>query len=622
MANEMTTTGRHTGRIIRARYDAAQTTNDNRRHWSAADALSADAAMSPAVRRVLRNRCRYEEANNSFAKGIVCTIANDTIGTGPTLQVTLGEGYQDLEKAIEVRFAEWAKAIRLAQKMRTMRMSRCTAGEVFALFGDNPRIDNLVTLDVALIEAEQVADPAIATALDPNNSDGILHDEAGNPVVYRILKEHPGSILMSSANDYQDVDADFVFHYYRQDRPGQRRGIPELTPSIQSFAELRRYCNAVLAAAETAADFAALIYTDSPADEAESAKTPESMDLVELVKRMGMVLPQGYKAEQLRAEQPTTTYPQFIDKKLAEIARCLNVPFTIAALDSSSSNLSARYLDAQIYNKNILIDRADLEAFLDRLLKLWLIWAVRIPGYLPRPLPQLPADSGLMVPRISVMHEWVWPSLGEHADPDKVASAQSQRLSSGTTSLPREMANMGLDWETEQATAARAMGITVEQYRKLLCVKLFGQLPEAAPAAPAPDPEDSTLAWKREMLKQLLAVPQAREAVYNGVNIEDLIAASGLMPEKGYKAPYAAVIAPAGKLVSGAVVRDPEGDIVGGDVENELPADSASATGGTRNGMGEVEPGDGAGGDGEGQKKDKADAEEAEADPDRPTDAE
>lgn len=32
------------GRDIRARYDAAQTTSENVRHWSLADALSADAA--------------------------------------------------------------------------------------------------------------------------------------------------------------------------------------------------------------------------------------------------------------------------------------------------------------------------------------------------------------------------------------------------------------------------------------------------------------------------------------------------------------------------------------------------------------------------------------------------
>jgi capsid protein len=70
-------------RLLRARYDAAATTDNNRRHWANADGLSANAANSPEVRRILRNRSRYEVANNSYARGIVLTLANDCIGTGP-----------------------------------------------------------------------------------------------------------------------------------------------------------------------------------------------------------------------------------------------------------------------------------------------------------------------------------------------------------------------------------------------------------------------------------------------------------------------------------------------------------------------------------------------------------
>jgi len=70
------------GVLIRARFDSAQTNADNRRHWANADGLSANAAANPEVRRILRNRARYEVANNSYARGIVLTLANDVIGTG------------------------------------------------------------------------------------------------------------------------------------------------------------------------------------------------------------------------------------------------------------------------------------------------------------------------------------------------------------------------------------------------------------------------------------------------------------------------------------------------------------------------------------------------------------
>ena len=87
---------------IRARYDAAATTDANRKHWANADGLSADAAASTEVRRILRNRARYEVANNSYASGIVATLANDVVGTGPRLQVLTDD--PDANNAIEQAF--------------------------------------------------------------------------------------------------------------------------------------------------------------------------------------------------------------------------------------------------------------------------------------------------------------------------------------------------------------------------------------------------------------------------------------------------------------------------------------------------------------------------------------
>ena len=44
---------------INAKYDAAQTTPDNSRHWAAADAFSSLASNTAAVRLILRKRARY-----------------------------------------------------------------------------------------------------------------------------------------------------------------------------------------------------------------------------------------------------------------------------------------------------------------------------------------------------------------------------------------------------------------------------------------------------------------------------------------------------------------------------------------------------------------------------------
>ncbi|HUT12495.1 MAG TPA: hypothetical protein VMY42_18500 [Thermoguttaceae bacterium] len=90
--------------VLRARYDAAQTTTENARHWAMADGLSPDAAMTPDVRRTLRNRARYEVANGAYARGLVLTIAGDCAGTGPRWQL-LCEG-SATNRIIEQAFAQ------------------------------------------------------------------------------------------------------------------------------------------------------------------------------------------------------------------------------------------------------------------------------------------------------------------------------------------------------------------------------------------------------------------------------------------------------------------------------------------------------------------------------------
>jgi len=136
------------GRMVRAKFDSAQTNADNRRHWANADGLSADAAASPAVRRTLRNRARYEVANNSYARGIVLTLANDVTGTGPRLQMLLAnDDDAKTNQTIEREFIAWAKAVDLPGKLRTMRMARAQDGEAFALMHSNGGLASPVRLD-------------------------------------------------------------------------------------------------------------------------------------------------------------------------------------------------------------------------------------------------------------------------------------------------------------------------------------------------------------------------------------------------------------------------------------------------------------------------------------------
>ena len=176
-------------RRVRGRFDSAATPADNRRHWANADALSADSAASADVRRTLRNRARYEVANNSYARGIVLTLANDTIGTGPRLQMLTDA--DAVNREVERQFQLWAQEVSLAEKLRTMRMARAQDGETFGMLANNPMLDHPVKLDLRLTEGDQGTSP-MRNLLEDQEVDGAQLDALGNPVVYHVLKEHHG----------------------------------------------------------------------------------------------------------------------------------------------------------------------------------------------------------------------------------------------------------------------------------------------------------------------------------------------------------------------------------------------------------------------------------------------
>lgn len=449
-------------RVVRGRYDAASTSDDNRRHWANADGLSANQANSAEVRRVLRNRARYETANNSYAKGIVLTLANDVVGTGPRLQLLTEDG--EANTSIERAFTAWAKAVGLPEKLRTLRMARATDGEAFAVLTSNPRLATPVQLDLRLVEADRVSTPDLNAAA-PNAVDGIVFDAAGNPVEYHVLKDHPGEGYRA-VREYDCVPAAAMLHWFRCDRPGQARGVPDILPALPLFAQLRRFTLAVIAAAETAADFAGILYTDAPASGESDAAEP--FEPIELEKRALVTMPGGWKMSQLQAEQPSTGYAEFKHEILNEIARCLNMPFNVAAGNSSGYNYASGRLDHQTYFKAIRVEQVHLETVvLDRVLAAWFDEAALIPGLLPD-------DLG---PFVTWPHQWFWDGH-EHVDPAKEATAQATRLANLTTTLADEYARRGLDWEAQLRQRAKELAL----------VTALGLTP--AQAVPTPNPEE------------------------------------------------------------------------------------------------------------------------------------
>ena len=446
------------GDRITARYDTALTTNDNRNHWGMADALAADAQANPMVRYVLRNRSRYEVQNNGYARGIVKTVVNDTVGRGPRLHIDDDRLDAETRSDVERKFHRWAKAMGLAVKLRTDVHAEIQDGEEFDEIITNPNLKNPVKLDMRPIEADQVRFVDINLLTVPS-VDGIRFDQYGNPTDYHILRVHPGYWSYATGYvgmpwEYDVWKAEFIIHSFTPDRPSQHRGVPEILTALPLLAVRRRLIQAIVDSLETAADFSVLLETEMGADNEATPLLPDG-DHVPLRRREAVALPAGYKATQIKPEQPTQGFEALDRRIIAEIGRGMNVPYVVAACDSSGSNFASGRLDYSIYYTGIDIRRATIgENKLDRLFREFVLEGslIRENGeqYIPKEVAAIIDD---------LEHSWHWDGH-EMGNPEQLARAREVDLATGSRTLPEIWADKGHDWRRALIAYARALGLS------------------------------------------------------------------------------------------------------------------------------------------------------------------
>lgn len=424
-----------------ARLDNSRTGHENANHWAAADSLGPNATYNPADRRTVRDRARYEVANNSFAFGVVTSRSHDLIGTGPRLSVTLPDddgdraAREDAARKVEAEFSKWSAAVDLAGTLRLLNRSMLVDGESFALRTTDESVRHPVKLRLRPFECDRVCDPELFGSSDPLNVDGVRFDAAGNVVSYTVLRRHPGEPGYHAGREHDTVRAADVYHFFRADRPGQARGVSWLNPALGLFAQLRRYTLAVLASAETAANIAAVLETQLPPSQDEPTPV-KAMSEFELPRNSAVALPGGAKLTQLKAEQPTQQFGDFRAQICLEVGRSLDLPLNYVTGNSSGYNFSSGRLDHLPFHRKLWTERDQLAVtHLARLFRDWLDEAA-LAGVVPAGLP--PLDTWVV--------EWHWDSPGD-IDPIKEATAYEKLLALNVTTLAEVCAGRGQRWQ-------------------------------------------------------------------------------------------------------------------------------------------------------------------------------
>lgn len=439
-------------------YDVAETTDENKKHWQNARERTPKQQNTPATRKKVRERCRYEVDNNCYLSGLVSTLAIDLIGyTAPTLQVLSDD--TDLNTFIESKWKEWSEcdAVNLSSKLRVLDETKRVEGEGFLLIIYDPYTESKtgISLNVTNISPARVTDSSnwykdahsIRDMFDSEgtrigsrqviNDDGVIVDATtGRPIEYKVVPIVDDYNPFYKINKPETIDARFMLQWFCPRRAGQFRGMCELSPVLPLAAQMRRYGLATLSAAEICAMFAGFIETQVPPGE-----DPPKLDTnlrIEIERGSLVALPEGSNPHQMKAEQPAQSYEMFENILLRQMGRAINVPFGIMAGDSSRYNYSSAQLDYGDYEEKGNHDKGQLNIrILNPLYYEFLLELATIDKRVKKGMDEK-----------KLFHAWHY-SRRRSADPEKDANAEDMRLKNGTITYAEIYASRGKDYEEQ-----------------------------------------------------------------------------------------------------------------------------------------------------------------------------
>lgn len=438
---------------------------------------SADADLLPELP-TLAARGRDLDRNHGVAAGSVQTLVDNIVGTG--LRLAARPDYKALGRdkawadawaqATEAKFRSWAdtpecdaaRQLTFAGQTRLVCRTAIVQGEALALplWLDGRRWSTCLQL----VDPDRLSNPRGM----PDTSSlrgGIEQDAYGAPVAYHIRRTHPfelhGIGPMVAAGEWERIPAMTpwgrrrVLHVYDKQRTGQSRGKPLMTAIMPMFRMLDHYERSELQAAVVNAMIAAFIETPLEAHDlvemfgGSTEKYLERRGQWQVQLRGGAIIPTfpGDKLAPFTPARPNAAFGDFTTNVLRHIGTALGLPLELLMKDFSKTNYSsarAALLEAWRYftgRRAWLVTHWATPCYL-----LWLEEAVNrgeieAPGFYDNPA----AWSRC---------EWIGDGRG-WVDPLKEAQASRERRDGLVSTLQRECAEQGLDWEEVLEQVAR-----------------------------------------------------------------------------------------------------------------------------------------------------------------------
>lgn len=235
----------------------------------------------------LQARSHHAIRNNAYAASAKEKYVSNLVGTGikpqwgnPVIQALWDEWAEESDAdGVDNFYGQQALAAG----------AQFEAGEVLGRFRYRRTSDGLsVPLQLQVVEAEHL-DPTYSRAFDGRLIKmGIEFNGIGQRTAFHLWRYHPHENLTKSLNTRVPVPADNVIHMYRRTRPGQLRGVPELTSVIVRLYEIDEMQDATLARQKLAQLFGAFVKRKTNQDPeqegpyfGELVKAPGEVDQLE-----------------------------------------------------------------------------------------------------------------------------------------------------------------------------------------------------------------------------------------------------------------------------------------------------------------------------------------------------
>jgi lambda family phage portal protein len=448
---------------------------------------SADADTLPDLSMLL-SRSRDLERNNGIADGGAQTLSDNIVGTGLTLRpdpdyTELGktkEWAQDWSRRTASLWRSHAGSVEVDAARSLNFAGLCTQalrgaisnGDAIALPLWVPRQSSRFSTCLQLIESDRLSNPY--GQIDSTHlRGGIELDDRGAPQAYWIRKQHPGDIYLSFLSpkiwEWDRIPAETswgrqrVLHLHDKERTGQTRGKPLISSVIPQFKMLDHYERTELQAAVVNAMIAAFIET--PLDSATMAEmmgadTESPKYQAYLAQRREYVAPlkggaiipvlPGDKITPFTPGRPAAAFGPFTENIARRIGLAYGLPYELLMKDWSKTNYSSARAAVLEAWRFFLGRRKWLADYLATpYYDLWLEEAVNL-GLIDAP--------GFYTHRFAYSRcRWIGPGRG-WVDPVKEVQAAQLRVDGYFSTLERECAEQGLDWEEvlEQRAAEQA----------------------------------------------------------------------------------------------------------------------------------------------------------------------